>query len=74
MPAQIDLLSSMIGWRYGDGGRYGNLVAIEDAFDRRAVLRWAGYGQLLPPRGQDQHGLGLPRARMLARAALTSWA
>lgn len=72
--AQIDLLSSMIGWQYGDGGRYGNLVAIEDAFDTRAVLQWAGYGQLLPPRGQDRQGLGMPRARMLARAALTSWA
>jgi len=72
---RIDLLSSMIGWQYdGGGGRYGNRVAIQDAFDTMQVLDWAGLGQLMPPRGQESLGLASPRARLLARAALTSWA
>jgi hypothetical protein len=72
---QIDLLSSMIGLRYDDGGgRYGNLIAIQDAFDTLEVLEWAGLGQLMPPRDGDQSALSHPRARMLARLALITWA
>ncbi|TFD11037.1 plasmid pRiA4b ORF-3 family protein [Cryobacterium sp. TMT1-2-2] len=71
---QIDQLSSMIGWSYGGGGQYGNLYALQDAFDTREVLGWAGLGQLLPPVGSDSSGLDTARARMLARAALMTWA
>lgn len=71
---RIDLLSAMIGWEYSDSdGRYGNLFALQDAFDTTQVLQWAGSGTLIPPRGLDANGLDTPAARMLARAALATW-
>ena len=73
LPTQIDLLSSMIGWSYEGPGLYGNLHALRDAFDTREALVWAGLGQLFPPVESESSGLEAPRARMLARAALTTW-
>jgi hypothetical protein len=71
---QMDLLSAMIGWQYESGGLYGNLIAIRDAFDTKEVLEWAAFGQLLAPVGSALSALDAPRARMLARAALATWA
>ncbi|WP_158251164.1 plasmid pRiA4b ORF-3 family protein [Cryobacterium sp. Y11] len=73
LDTQIDLLSSMIGWSYQGPGLHGNLHALRDAFDTREVLVWAGLGQFFPPVGSESSGLEAPRARMLARAALTTW-
>jgi hypothetical protein len=70
--ASLDQLSSMIGWDLGGGGRIGNDNAVQAAGDTRRLLEWAASGMLVPSL-MDTERLDGPGARLLARAALTSW-
>lgn len=65
----LDKLSSMSGWDLQTGGRFGNGSGLSEVSLTVLVLSWAATGRLLtledPPAA-----LRLPRARLLARAAL----
>lgn len=70
--ASLDEMSSMIGWDLGGGGRYGNDNALRAANDTRLLLEWAATGTLVPSM-LESGPLDEPGARLLARAALTTW-
>lgn len=70
--ASLDEMSSMIGWDLGGGGRFGNDNALQAASDTRLLLRWAATGTLVSS-VLESGTLDEPGARLLARAALTTW-
>lgn len=69
--ADLDKLSSMLGWDFHSGGRYGNSAALSDVTNTAMVLTWAGSGTFLSRPGQPD-GLSRPGAVLLAGAALRS--